>query len=51
MDFNFSHSQVLEDETVLLRYKNQISQNLLEISINEPETWQYSLVRTMAEKI
>jgi RimJ/RimL family protein N-acetyltransferase len=36
---------ILEDETVLLRplEKNDL-ENLIEISINEPETWQYSLV-------
>ncbi|MFH6970840.1 GNAT family N-acetyltransferase [Flavobacterium petrolei] len=46
MDFNFSHPLVLEDETVLLRSLQESDfENLLEISINEPETWQYSLVR------
>jgi RimJ/RimL family protein N-acetyltransferase len=35
----------LEDETVLLRpLEENDLENLLEISINEPETWQYSLV-------
>jgi RimJ/RimL family protein N-acetyltransferase len=36
---------ILEDETVLLRslQENDL-ENLMEISINEPETWQYSLV-------
>lgn len=46
MDFDFSHSLVLEDETVLLRsLQESDSENLLEISMNEPETWQYSLIR------
>ena len=46
MDFDFSHSLVLEDETVLLRsLQESDSENLLEISLNEPETWQYSLIR------
>jgi RimJ/RimL family protein N-acetyltransferase len=36
---------ILEDETVLLRALEENDlENLLEISINEPETWQYSLV-------
>lgn len=46
MDFNFFHPIVLEDETVLLRpLEESDSENLLEISLNEPETWEYSLVR------
>lgn len=46
MDFNFSQSIVLENETVLLRpLQESDSDNLVEISINEPETWEYSLVR------
>ncbi|MGO4906476.1 GNAT family N-acetyltransferase [Flavobacterium sp. W20_MBD1_R3] len=46
MDFDFSHSLVLEDETVMLRsLQESDSENLLEISMNEPETWQYSLIR------
>jgi RimJ/RimL family protein N-acetyltransferase len=46
MDFNFSYPIVLEDETVLLRpLQESDSENLLEISLNEPETWEYSLVR------
>ena len=46
MDFDFSHSLVLEDETVLLRPLLESDlENLLEISINEPETWEFSLVR------
>ena len=46
MDFNFSNPIVLEDEIVLLRpLQESDSENLLEISLNEPETWEYSLVR------
>jgi RimJ/RimL family protein N-acetyltransferase len=36
---------ILEDENVLVRALEENDlENLLEISINEPETWQYSLV-------
>jgi RimJ/RimL family protein N-acetyltransferase len=36
---------ILEDNTVLLRpLEENDLENLLQISINEPETWQYSLV-------
>lgn len=46
MNFNFSEEVILEDEVVLLRplQKSDVD-NLLEISMNEPETWQYSLIR------
>ena len=46
MNFNFSEEVILEDEVVLLRplQKSDVV-NLLEISMNEPETWQYSLIR------
>jgi RimJ/RimL family protein N-acetyltransferase len=46
MNFNFSQDLVLEDEQVVLR-PLQVTDvhNLLEISLNEPETWQYSLVQ------
>jgi RimJ/RimL family protein N-acetyltransferase len=45
-NYTFSDQTILEDEAVLLR-PLQISdvENLLEISENEPETWEYSLVR------
>ncbi|MFB9107805.1 GNAT family N-acetyltransferase [Flavobacterium gyeonganense] len=44
-DFNFTKNIVLEDDFVLLRSLQESDvQNLLEISINEPETWKYSLV-------
>lgn len=44
-NYIFSDQTILEDDTVLLR-PLQISdvENLLEISENEPETWEYSLV-------
>lgn len=43
---NFSQNITLEDDLVLLRpLKESDVENLLEISINEPETWEYSLVR------
>ncbi|AYN03124.1 GNAT family N-acetyltransferase [Flavobacterium sp. 140616W15] len=46
MDFNFSYNVVLEDDLVLLRpLQTTDVENLLEISLNEPETWEYSLIR------
>jgi RimJ/RimL family protein N-acetyltransferase len=46
MNFNFSQNIVLEDEHVLLRPLQETDvDNLLEISLNEPETWEYSLVQ------
>lgn len=43
---NFPQDIILEDEFVLLRPLQESDvENLLEISINEPETWEYSLVR------
>lgn len=45
MDFNFSSNIILEDDLVFLRPLEESDvENLLEISINEPETWKYSLV-------
>jgi RimJ/RimL family protein N-acetyltransferase len=45
MNLNFPQNVVLEDEIVLLRPLELTDiENLLEISINEPETWKYSLV-------
>lgn len=44
--FDFAQNIILENETVLLRPLQESDvENLLEISINEPETWEYSLVR------
>lgn len=46
MNFNFNQNIVLEDEHVLLRPLQETdADNLLEISLNEPETWEYSLVQ------
>jgi len=43
--FSFSDNIILEDNLVLLRPLQESDvDNLLEISINEPETWKYSLV-------
>lgn len=44
-NFNFLDEVVLEDDLVLLRPLQESDvDNLIEISINEPETWKYSLV-------
>jgi RimJ/RimL family protein N-acetyltransferase len=44
--FQFPQDVVLEDEAVLLRpLQTTDVDNLLDISLNEPETWEYSLVR------
>lgn len=44
-NFSFSDHIILEDGLVLLRPLQESDfDNLLEISINEPETWKYSLV-------
>jgi RimJ/RimL family protein N-acetyltransferase len=44
-NFNFSDNIILEDDLVLLRQLQESDvDNLLEFSINEPETWKYSLV-------
>lgn len=46
MNFDFFQKLLLEDETVLLRSLEETDvENLMEISINESETWKYSLVR------
>lgn len=45
MTLNFSDNIILEDDLILLRPLQESDvDNLLEISINEPETWKYSLV-------
>ncbi|MFV5692568.1 GNAT family N-acetyltransferase [Flavobacterium sp. LT1R49] len=42
----FPQNTILEDESILLRPLRETDvENLLEISLNEPETWEYSLVR------
>lgn len=44
-NFSFSDKVILEDDLILLRpIQESDVENLLEISINEPETWKYSLV-------
>lgn len=46
MDLDFFQNTILEDESILLRpLQDTDVENLLEISLNEPETWDYSLVR------
>ena len=45
MNTDFSQNTILEDDFVLLRPLQESDlENLLEISLNEPETWKYSLV-------
>jgi RimJ/RimL family protein N-acetyltransferase len=45
MNLNIPQNLVLQDELVLLRPLELTDiENLLDISINEPETWKYSLV-------
>ena len=46
MDFNFCHSIVLESENVLKLLTVPDFENLLEIFINDPETWEYYLEYT-----
>lgn len=44
-NFSFSDNIILEDDLVVLRPLQESDvDNLLEFSINEPETWKYSLV-------
>jgi RimJ/RimL family protein N-acetyltransferase len=51
MNFNFSENLILEDEHVLLRPLQESDvDNLLEISLNEPETWEYSLVQANGQE-
>ena len=48
---DFPQNTILENESVLLRpLKESDVENLLEISINEPETWEYSLVKANGKK-
>jgi RimJ/RimL family protein N-acetyltransferase len=43
---DFSQNTILEDDVVLLRPLQETDvENLLDISLNEPETWKYSLVK------
>jgi RimJ/RimL family protein N-acetyltransferase len=49
--FDFSQDYILEDERVLLRPLQQDDwKGFLNISINEPETWYYSLVGAAGEE-
>jgi RimJ/RimL family protein N-acetyltransferase len=51
MSFNFNQNVTLEDEQVLLRSLQETDvDNLLEISLNEPETWEYSLINAHGKK-
>ncbi len=50
MDFNFFHSIVLESENVLKLLTVSDFKNLLEISINKRETWEYYLVHTISRE-
>lgn len=46
MSISLSQNTILEDESVLLRPLMESDyENLLEFSINEPDTWKYSLVQ------
>ena len=45
INYSFPQNTILEDDFVLLRPLQESDvENLLEIAINEPETWKYSLV-------
>ena len=45
MSFDFSHDYILQNECVLLRSLTENDcDNLLEFSLNEPDTWKYGLV-------
>nr|WP_315220738.1 GNAT family N-acetyltransferase [uncultured Flavobacterium sp.] len=51
MDFTFSSNIILEDDAVILRPLQESDvDNLLEISLNEPETWKYSLVNAAGKE-
>ncbi len=51
MDFDFKENYILENEKVLLRpLQPEDKKHLLEFSINEPDTWHYSLVRAGGEE-
>lgn len=48
--FNLQEDYILEDERALLRpMKQEDFQNLLPISLNEPDTWKYSLLSAAGE--
>ena len=49
--FNLQEDYILEDERALLRpMKQEDFQNLLPISLNEPDTWKYSLLNASGEE-
>lgn len=49
--FNLQEDHILEDERALLRPLQQEDfQNLLPLSLNEPDTWKYSLVSAAGEE-
>lgn len=51
MNFNLQEDYFLEDERVLLRpLKKEDWVNLLPISLNEPDTWKYSLISAAGEE-
>ena len=48
---NYQHNYILEDGHVMLRLLNEHDHNnLLPFSLNEPETWKYSLVGAEGEE-
>ncbi len=48
---HYQHNYVLEDDFVILRLlKEADHDNLLPFSLNEPDTWQYSLVSAAGEE-
>lgn len=49
--FNFSEQYILQDDCVLLQPLSQKDcDNLLEFSLNEPDTWKYGLVTAAGEE-
>ncbi|HEY5391413.1 MAG TPA: GNAT family protein [Hanamia sp.] len=51
MNFNLQEDYILEDERALLRpLKQEDFVNLLPISLNEPDTWKYSLLNASGEE-
>jgi N-acetyltransferase len=51
MSFDFTKDYILEDDCVLLRpIQEDDCSNLLEFSLNEPDTWKYGLVTAAGEE-
>ena len=47
---DFKENYILEDDCVLLRpLKEEDCDNLLEFSLNEPETWKFGIVTAAGE--